>query len=161
MAVIGHLSVGIDVDEVQMWVYHFILSYPISRRVDPLNDAPGEVHEVAKDAARICGVVAGDDEWLGMAGRVGGDEARFRQERAPRLADGAEAAEVLGREAQQDLVQRVQGPRLDTAPSVRTTAPARRRRRHARCPRDDGPLMVYRCRGRATLSSSQSSLPQR
>jgi hypothetical protein len=40
---------------------------------------------------------------------VRGGEVRVREEGAPRSADGAEAAELLGREAQQDLVEAFQG----------------------------------------------------
>lgn len=55
---------------------------------------------------------------------MGRDEVRVGEERTPRPADRAEAAEVLGGEAQQDLVHRVEGQ--DSAPSARPGAPARR-----------------------------------
>lgn len=68
-------------------------------------------------------VGGGDDERLGVAGRVGGNEVRIGEEGAPRPADGAEAAEVLGRDAQQDLAQHVGGQGQDAAVRVRPGAP--------------------------------------
>jgi hypothetical protein len=69
--------------------------------------------------------VAGDDERPGVAGSVGGDELRIGEEGAPRPADGAEAAEVLGRDGEQDLVPGVDGE--DAGHCVRPGALARRR----------------------------------
>ena len=54
-----------------------------------------------------------------MAGRVGGDEEWVGEDGAPRPADGAEAAELLGREAraQQDVEEDVlwQGRDVDAS----------------------------------------------
>lgn len=48
----------------------------------------------------------GGDEWA-VAGRVGRDEGGARGEGSPWPADGAEAAQRLGWDSQQDLVDRV------------------------------------------------------
>jgi hypothetical protein len=63
----------------------------------------------------------GDDKRLRVASRVGGGEVRVGEDGAPRPADGAEAAEVLGRDPQQDLVQRVRTPAIGSATNSRTT----------------------------------------
>jgi hypothetical protein len=75
---------------------------------DPPDDVAGEqVHDA--DLAIIVErdhMDAGED---GVAGRVGPGEARVGGERLPGPADGTEAAEVVGREAEQDIVQHVFG----------------------------------------------------
>jgi hypothetical protein len=59
----------------------------------------------------VAAVEAGDQ---GVTGRVGSGEVGVGGERLPRLADEAEAAQRLGRDAEQDLVDRVRG-QLDVA----------------------------------------------
>jgi len=52
---------------------------------------------------------ASDDERLPVAGLVSGDEGRVAGDGAPRPADGSKAAELRGREPQQDLPQHILG----------------------------------------------------
>lgn len=81
--------------------------------VYPLDDvAGGQVNDA--DAAGLVPAAVnegGCEERARVACRVILDEERVRNERPPRAADGAEAAEVLGRQPQQDLVQPVRGQR--------------------------------------------------
>lgn len=74
---------------------------------NPLKDIAGQVHNI--NAAAIVTVVVESEEQGRVAGLVRRGEEWVGGEGAPRLADGAEAAEVLGGDAQQDLVQRVRG----------------------------------------------------
>lgn len=69
----------------------------------PLDHAAGQVHD-ADLAAAI--VEAGDER---AAGRVGRGEVRLGGERPPGTADQAEAAERVGRDAEQDLAQEIRG----------------------------------------------------
>jgi len=52
---------------------------------------------------------ASDDERLPVAGLVSGDEGRVAGDGAPRPADGSKAAELRGREPQQNLPQHILG----------------------------------------------------
>lgn len=80
---------------------------PALRSMDLLEKAPREVHDVAKGVRRH---VADDDERLRVMGRVGGDEVPVVEEAVPPPTDSAAAAEVLGRDTQQNFIQRVGSP---------------------------------------------------
>jgi hypothetical protein len=74
----------------------------------PLDDVAGQqIHDA--DAARLAVNESGGEERALVAGRVGFDEERVGGERAPRGADGAEAAHILGGEAQNDIDERFGG----------------------------------------------------
>lgn len=97
------------------------------RRVHPLEDVPREVEDAVKDPVAL-GAVGGDDEGderrLAVAGGVGGGEGLVvGEEGAQQPAHGAQAAELLAREAQQDLVHGVQWH--EGAEWERLKAPAR------------------------------------
>ena len=78
---------------------------PVAVRVGyPLHHAAGQIHDMD---VRLVVPVIGQEERV--ARRVLADEERGGGELAPGAADGAEAAELLGREPQQDVEQQVRG----------------------------------------------------
>jgi hypothetical protein len=77
-------------------------------RADLLDDPAREVYDVEKDAIiRIRFAVACNEERPSVTGGMSGDELRVGEKRFPRLTDNTEAAELLGRKADQDLIERV------------------------------------------------------
>lgn len=95
---------------------------------DLLDKVAGEVDEV--DAEPGEALHADGEERGRVAGGVRGDEVRVGGEGEPRAADGAEAADRPGREAQQDVEQQLR--RQDAVHGSEPPPRRRRRRRHRR-----------------------------
>ncbi|TVU40084.1 hypothetical protein EJB05_13532, partial [Eragrostis curvula] len=115
-------------DQADKVAVHQDLERAPRRGAPPLHNVAGRVQEpdlgaralgrgvgdLVQVGDRDRGIAAGDhghgEEGARVAGRVVGDEGRVGEEGAPRPADGAEAAERLGRgDAQQDLAEDVRG----------------------------------------------------
>ena len=98
-----------------------------ARTGDPLHDVAGEIDDVD---ARLVVPELGQEEGAPMARSVRRDEERVGGEGAPRAGDGAEAAEVSRREAQQDVEQHVRGDPVGARGGARPHGPGRRRSHH-------------------------------
>lgn len=93
---------------------------------DVLDDVAGKVDEVDTWGRRGLHANGEEEGGVRVAGGVRGGEERVGGEGPPRVADGAEAADGLGGEAKQDLVQHLRWQHAVHCSSVPT---ARRRRR--------------------------------
>jgi len=101
---------------------------PVAVRVGyHLHHVAGQIHDM--DARPVVPEIGQEER---VARRVLADEERVEGEGAPGAADGAEAAELLGGQPQQDVEQQVRGqhagarigwPERTTAPATPSTKP--------------------------------------
>lgn len=80
-------------------------AFPRAAAGDVLDDVAGKVDEVDTWGRRGLHANGEEEGGVRVAGGVRGGEERVGGEGPPRVADGAEAADGLGGEAKQDLVQ--------------------------------------------------------